>query len=103
VTYPNAFRQQAGAKDGAGGVEGAELVGSLRRKKNQHGFFEDPWKAKVLCWVTGGTLQLKLADTVTKTGFQARRPPAPPRRARECAPLPCAPCGATQPCNGAVV
>ena len=32
----------------ASGVDGAELVGAMRRKKNVHGIFEDPWKAKVV-------------------------------------------------------
>ncbi|KAJ1475386.1 hypothetical protein T484DRAFT_1909725 [Baffinella frigidus] len=70
MSSPN---RNGGGAGGGGGVEGAELVGSLRRKKEPHGFFEDPWKAKVLCWVKGGMLQLKLAEGGGgKTGFQGQ-------------------------------
>jgi hypothetical protein len=40
----------------------AELVGTLRRKKEDHGMFEDPWKRKVFCWLSGNMLNMRNAS-----------------------------------------
>jgi hypothetical protein len=40
----------------------AELVGTLRRKKEDHGMFEDPWKKKVFCWLSGNMLNMRNAS-----------------------------------------
>ena len=39
----------------------AELMGTLRRKKKDHGVFEDPWKTKVIAWIRKGYLHMKPA------------------------------------------
>ena len=40
----------------------AELVGTLRRKKEDHGMFVDPWKRKVFCWLSGYMLNMRNAS-----------------------------------------
>jgi hypothetical protein len=40
----------------------AELVGTLRRKKEDHGMFEDPWKRKVFCCLSGSMLNMRNAS-----------------------------------------
>jgi hypothetical protein len=33
------------------------LEGVLRRKKNEHGMFEDPWKQRIMCKLSNGVLE----------------------------------------------
>jgi hypothetical protein len=33
------------------------LEGVLRRKKNDHGMFEDPWKQRIMCKLSNGVLE----------------------------------------------
>ena len=33
------------------------LEGVLRRKKNEHGMFEDPWKQRIMCKLCNGVLE----------------------------------------------
>ena len=43
-------------------IKDALLMGTLRRKKVDHGVFEDAWKTKVICWIDDkGFLHMKPA------------------------------------------
>eukprot|EP00286_Rhodomonas_abbreviata_P029840 CAMPEP_0181294140 /NCGR_PEP_ID=MMETSP1101-20121128/3436_1 /TAXON_ID=46948 /ORGANISM="Rhodomonas abbreviata, Strain Caron Lab Isolate" /LENGTH=177 /DNA_ID=CAMNT_0023398767 /DNA_START=129 /DNA_END=659 /DNA_ORIENTATION=- len=53
--------------------EGAELVGHLKRKKMDHGRFENPWNTKVLCWVKQGVLYVKpVVQSNSKGSFRGQ-------------------------------
>eukprot|EP00282_Hemiselmis_andersenii_P031534 CAMPEP_0169454840 /NCGR_PEP_ID=MMETSP1042-20121227/15494_1 /TAXON_ID=464988 /ORGANISM="Hemiselmis andersenii, Strain CCMP1180" /LENGTH=215 /DNA_ID=CAMNT_0009566943 /DNA_START=87 /DNA_END=731 /DNA_ORIENTATION=- len=59
-------------------TEGAELIGTLRRKKDDHGMFEDAWKNKWLCWIKGDMLHMRptasgLLDGAKKGSFKGAR------------------------------
>lgn len=53
-------RPEIGATDGGGTARREDtrvLEGVLRRKKNDHGMFEDPWKQRIMCKLSNGVLE----------------------------------------------